>query len=272
MIALLTLFFCEFLVFNLIGVYVMMKLSKKLVVFGVTSSLSVPLLAGSLDSPAAPSDANSRMYTLEDIWNRLDGTEASALSGVFKEPIAGPTVGTGKTLTEVYNKADIVMDAIPSCTPNPSANPVFTDNTDGTVTDNRTCLMWLKDTDCVGKKAWADVDTSAKVVALINGKHCDDYTNDTHTDWRLPTVQELQSLVHYGYSSPAMSNAAGTEKWGTGTTGDDAFSGVRAFNYWSSTTYANNTGTAWYVYLVNGAVDFGFKSGSNYIWPVRGRQ
>jgi hypothetical protein len=170
-----------------------MTLSKKLVFLGVTSSLSMPLLAGNLDSSAAPSDSNSRMYTIEDIYNRLDGTDAPIPTGSLNEPISGPTAGTGKTLTEVYNKADAVMDSIPSCILNSNANPVFSDNGDGTVTDNRTCLMWLKDADCVGQQVWGNVNASAEVVALINGASCDGYTVGTCTDWRLPTVKELQS-------------------------------------------------------------------------------
>ena len=35
--------------------------------------------------------------------------------------------------------------------------PRFTDNGDGTVTDNLTGLMWFKDGDCLGNKTWPDV-------------------------------------------------------------------------------------------------------------------
>jgi len=280
----------------------MMKLSNKLVVFGVTSSLSMPLLAGDLNSPAVPDDADSAMFTIEDIWDRLnEGTAGTKRTTPFQEPTNAPG-STGKSLNDVMEKAPEVDDTdgaattdvksgktfwglksgewglrtgtatIPSCTPNPSANPVFTDNGNGTVTDNRTCLMWLKDANCVGKQAWADVDTSVKVVDLINGASCDNYTDNTHTDWRLPTVQELQSLVHYTYLNPAMSNAAGTEKWNTGTSDDDAFSVVQSNGYWSSTTYADGTDTAWYVYLGNGYVSNVDWTGTYYIWPVRGGQ
>ena len=275
-----------------------MKLSKKLVVFGVTSSLSMPLLAGSIDSPAAPSDVGSAMFTIEDIWNRLnEGTADTKRTTPFQEPTNAPG-STGKSLNDVMDKAPEADDTNgaattdvksgktfwglknsewglrtgTSCTPNPSATPVFTDHENGTVTDHRTCLMWLKDADCVGTRAWADVDTSSELVTLINGVSCDNYTDDTHTDWRLPTIQELQSLVHYTYVSPAMSNAAGTEKWNTGTSGDDAFSGVQTNNYWSSTTSANNTSNAWYVDLGYGIVDDDGKTTTYYIWPVRGGQ
>jgi len=195
-----------------------MKPSNKLVYLGVTSALSLPVLAGDLNPTSGPTDAGSAMYTLEDIYNRLDGAQASAPTG-FTEPTSGPA-STGKTLTEVYNKANDVMNSIPStpsgCTPNSSASPVFTDNGNGTVTDNRTCLIWLQDASCAdlpgtdtnGKANWDTAKTAAS--SLANGT-CGLTDGSQAGDWHLPTIQELQSLVHYGYYSPAMSNAAGTE-------------------------------------------------------------
>jgi len=70
---------------------------------------SPSLLAGNLDSPAAPTDADSAMYTLEDIYNRLnDGTVGVKRSGAFVEPTNGPTAGTGHTLDEVMSKAPVI--------------------------------------------------------------------------------------------------------------------------------------------------------------------
>ncbi|TVQ95312.1 MAG: DUF1566 domain-containing protein [Desulfovibrionales bacterium] len=68
--------------------------------------------AGSLDSPAPPTDVGSAMYTLEDIYNRLDDGEAgSKRDGSFVEPEVAPTAGTGRTLNEVMGKAPVVDDA-----------------------------------------------------------------------------------------------------------------------------------------------------------------
>jgi len=239
-----------------------MKPYTQLSILTVFLASCTVVLAGDLDSPADLSDSGSAMYTIEDIYNRLDtGAPAPAPSGGFTEPTSGPA-STGHTLTDVYNK-------IPSCIPNSSASPIFSDNGDGTVTDNRTCLVWLKDASCVGTNPWADVDTSTEVVTLIDAATCDDYTSGTFDDWRLPTVQELQSLVHYGYFNPAMSNTVGDAKW---TTDGDAFSGVQTGSYWSSTTYADGTGYAWRVYLYGGYVYSVGKAYSYYVWPVRGGQ
>jgi hypothetical protein len=61
--------------------------------------------AGSLDSPAAPTDAGSAMYTVTDIYNRLDtGAAGAKRAGSFVEPIGAPG-STGKTLDEIMAKA-----------------------------------------------------------------------------------------------------------------------------------------------------------------------
>ncbi len=81
----------------------------KIAVLSLTVVFSPSLLAGSLDSPAAPNDASSAMYTIEDIYNRLnDGTTGSKRSGAFVEPTNGPTAGTGHTLDEVMSKTPII--------------------------------------------------------------------------------------------------------------------------------------------------------------------
>ena len=68
------------------------------------------VLAGDLDSPAPPGHAGSAMYTLEDLYNRLDtGAAGSKRAGAFTEPTAGPGP-TGHTLDEVMGKMPAVDD------------------------------------------------------------------------------------------------------------------------------------------------------------------
>jgi uncharacterized protein DUF1566 len=83
----------------------------------------------------------------------------------------------------------------------------------------------------------------------------------THrTDWRLPNIRELLSLVDFAFLDPAISNAAGT---GNGNSNDPfsnfpfpsgSFPGT--WIYWSSTTLTGNPGNAWSVGFIFG--DFGF--------------
>jgi hypothetical protein len=144
-------------------------------------------------------------------------------------------------------------------------NPRFTDNGNGTVTDNLTGLIWLKDANGFGTRTWANALTDC--ATLNSGEH--GLTDGSaEGDWRLPNVQELQSLIDYGRYNPALCNAAGTGQWTSG----DPFTGVQSAYYWSSTTYAGGTTIAWVVPLDVGRVGYDGKSGAHYVWPVRGGQ
>ena len=58
----------------------------------------------------------------------------------------------------------------------------FVDNGDGTVTDTSTGLMWAQ-TDNMGHINWHD----AKL-------YCENIILSEHNDWRMPTIEELQTL------------------------------------------------------------------------------
>ena len=153
-------------------------------------------------------------------------------------------------------------------------NPRFTDNANGTVTDNLTGLIWLKNANCAAatrnwQTALNDV-VQLNTNGQMNSNNCGDTSNggSHQTDWRLPNVRELQSLVHYGVYNPAVPNTAGTGKW----TSNDPFTGVQSYYYWSSTTHAGTSDGAWHVNLGGGYVFYGGKAGICYAWPVRGGQ
>jgi len=141
----------------------------------------------------------------------------------------------------------------------------FTDNGDGTVTDNHSGLIWLKQANCFEPLAWDEA--KEEVSKLANGQ-CGLADESKEGDWRLPNVYELQSLISYGYEEePALSNADGTEQWTEG----DAFSGVQANWYWSSTTFVGYTNHAWYVDFGDGSVKNRNRKAITtlYVWPVR---
>ena len=144
-------------------------------------------------------------------------------------------------------------------------NPRFTNNGNGTVTDNLTGLIWLEDANAFGTRPWTNALTDC--ATLNSGEH--GLTDGSvEGDWRLPNVQELHSLIDYGRDSPALCNTAGTGQWTEG----DPFTVVQSSGYWSSTTRAANTANAWYVYLMTGVVGNASKGGGSYVWPVRGGQ
>jgi hypothetical protein len=73
--------------------------------------------------------------------------------------------------------------------PNPAS---YTDNLDGTVTDNVTKLMWQKE-QFPGYSAHADAVAYCSMLSLGG-----------HQDWRLPSNIELISILDYGKPNPAV--------------------------------------------------------------------
>jgi len=146
-------------------------------------------------------------------------------------------------------------------------NPRFTKNGDNTVTDNLTGLMWREDAsagaNCGVNQAW---QTWANAMAGVQACNAAAYAG--YADWRLPTVNELRSLLYKQYFGPAVPNTAGTAQWTAGA----PFTSVQSNTYWSSTTYAGSTTNAWYVYLYDGNVNTTNKANTYYVWPVRGGQ
>src|ERR1043165_5452514 len=68
--------------------------------FGALSALAVQV-----DSPAPPTSPLSAMFSLEDIYNRLNaGTPGALRTGEFTNPLTGP-IATRHTLNDVMSKA-----------------------------------------------------------------------------------------------------------------------------------------------------------------------
>ncbi|MEZ0329506.1 MAG: DUF1566 domain-containing protein, partial [Dissulfuribacterales bacterium] len=142
--------------------------------------------------------------------------------------------------------------------------PRFKDNGDGTVTDNLTGLVWLKNANCFSRTTWSGALAATNGLAdgqcgLMDGSHAG--------DWRLPNDIELWSLIDFQYYAPALSNTAGTGKWSAG----HPFTGVQSTYYWSSTTVADSTVQAWIVSFWYGSA-WSSKNSTYYVWPVRGGQ
>jgi hypothetical protein len=119
-------------------------------------------------------------------------------------------------------------------------------NGDGTVTDTDTGLMWDQDTP----------DNAMTWESALST-----FENSTwagYTDWRLPTIQELRSLVDYSRFNPVINITY--------------FPDTAASCYWSSTTYANGTDVAWGMYFDYGGDYLNFKDGLYYVRAVRGGQ
>ncbi len=138
----------------------------------------------------------------------------------------------------------------------PFPSPRFTDNGNGTVTDNLNGLIWLKNANCFGFQAWATALVSANT--LVSGK-CGLTDGSSAGQWRLPSINELERLVDASQYSPALPSG-------------HPFSGVVNSSYWSSSSYAGYTYYAWFVYMDYGSVYNYDKTYGSYVWPVRSGQ
>jgi hypothetical protein len=131
-------------------------------------------------------------------------------------------------------------------------NPRFTDLSDGTVKDNLTGLEWVK-----APHSLSGNSGTMKWISAID--FCNNLVYAGHSDWRLPSIKELESLVNCGAYNPAL--PAG-----------HPFAGVQNGLYWSGTSFAIDTDYAWLVGMYNGYVLYFNKSSNFYVWPVRGGQ
>lgn len=235
-----------------------MKKQQKLLVLAIimdfiATALFLPGLvsAGELEPGGPPTTGT--MHTLEQIYEVVLDTNSKVNGGASCE--GAPVEKTGQTTSYATGDDGDLEKGVtwPS--------PRFTDNGDGTVTDNLTGLIWLMNANCGGQMTWNQALNDCNTLASGSCGLTDD---SVAGDWRLPNVKELQSLIHYGFCAPCLPDAAGTSQWSEG----DPFFAVQSDRYWSSTTYAGYTGAAWFVSMGSGYV-FSVDKGSYYVWPVR---
>lgn len=122
----------------------------------------------------------------------------------------------------------------------------FTDNGDGTVTDNNTKLMWSKNANpFIYDTKWDH-----------NITQCEDLTLADYSDWRLPAIQELRSLIDTNIWNPALPPG-------------HPFTNVQCWYYCSSTTCESCFGEVLGVHMGQGRVTSDYKGTWQYAWPVR---
>jgi hypothetical protein len=126
--------------------------------------------------------------------------------------------------------------------------PGYTDNGNGTITDNVTGLMWQQSADTDGD---GDIDAADKLTYTGAGTYCNSLTLAGYTDWRLPDIKQLYSLIDFSGIDPSGYNGADTSGLIPFIDTDyfdfaygDTSAGERIIDaqYASSTLYGANTG------------------------------
>jgi len=137
----------------------------------------------------------------------------------------------------------------------------FTDNMNGTITDELTGLKWAQDAHAPGPAACSPNVFKNWQQALFHIGCLNTTSYLGFNDWRLPNIVELESLGNAQDSTPTV--------WLSG----QGFSNVLTETYWSSTTIIKNKNRAWGVLmrlslLQNTSLSNKTVGGS--VWPVRG--
>ena len=211
--------------------------------------------------------------------NIKSGVNLFGVAGTLSVPTSLSLLKTGQTLCDTTGAG--VMGACPG-TPagqdgslQKGTTRSYTNNSDGTITDNVTSLMWenLCDQDPPGgtcptahdtDTTYSWVDAFTKVAAMNTANYAG------HNDWRLPNVSELQSLADYGGDGV---DAAIDVKFRTGCTAPcsgTSCSCTQAGYYWTSTSYGPAPVNAWAVYFYDGRSYTNGKGGVFYVRAVRG--
>lgn len=137
-------------------------------------------------------------------------------------------------------------------------DPRFTDNYDGTVTDNLSGLVWLKNADPFGFTRWHEALEQCN--KLCSGQY--DLSDESQPgDWRLPNIKEIESLVDYNRAGPCLPDG-----W------DKVFVNVRPSSYWTSTSVAKAASEAMFIILGVGPAIFESKEHPFFVWPVRSKR
>jgi Protein of unknown function (DUF1566) len=126
---------------------------------------------------------------------------------------------------------------------------VLSNMSSAAVLDRETGLVWER-VPGSGTFPWLDAQASCNVKSVGNRK-----------GWRLPTVQELASLVDPSIPFPGPTLPPG-----------NPFQNWQSNVYWSSTTLASDSSQAWFVLFSNGVVYHDFKDILRLVWCVRGGQ
>jgi hypothetical protein len=158
-------------------------------------------------------------------------------------PLTDPQSGGDKTFFVQFVRGEMVY-----------GENDFMDNDDGTITDQSSGLMWMKqDSGHLG--AGIEVDGALNWEEALDWAENLDYGG--YSDWRLPNAKELQCIVDYS-RSPATDGTAAIDPIFDTSTIIQSGGGSDFPFFWTSTTHANFLGFGNYAAYVAFGTGYGF--------------
>ncbi|SLM31416.1 exported hypothetical protein [Desulfamplus magnetovallimortis] len=112
-------------------------------------------------------------------------------------------------------------------------------NSEEVAEDIRTGAKWQREDDGV-KRTWEDAC-----------QYCENLVLDGESGWRIPEIEELASIVDYTKYNPSISV--------------DIFENTQSLWYWSGSSDADETDSAWYIDFYNGTIKSFTKSGEYHV-------
>lgn len=188
-------------------------------------------------------------------WESLNAEEKVSYQGIFKFASEDTVQNLPQTAVAGIDKDDAAaIAASPAPTPPPTTLPApagkrFIDNGDGTVTDTRHGLMWAKN-------GWPLAFFAASRWSDAVSK-CSHLTLGGHKDWRLPSVQQWQTLIDPDEQAPSLPSPNPFENV------------IIHMPYWSNSEMSKYPVKAYAVLLYNGRIHQLSKDDRAFILPVR---
>ncbi|MCX5905309.1 MAG: DUF1566 domain-containing protein [Proteobacteria bacterium] len=185
------------------------------------------------------------------------------------EPSAAPTVGTMHSLEDIYQLLSTKLSTMEArlATLEEKVGPRFVDNNNGTITDKRTGLVWLKNANPCGEyQNWNNAVAYCNSLASGQAGLTD---GSTAGQWRLPSKEELEGI---GTDPPATWESGSPPiPWTMPGFIQSIPTNVQSADYWSGTSVATNSANAWCVTMHGVYVGTSSKANDHaYVWPVRG--
>lgn len=126
----------------------------------------------------------------------------------FSQTIPYPIVGTGQTISydslSAITKPTAGQSFYGQNSNHPGTMRSYTNNGNGTISDNITGLMWQQSEDKNGDGSINFYDKLTYAEALAGAASCN---TGGYTDWRLPTIKELYSIAVFDAAEPGPGQA-----------------------------------------------------------------